>query len=85
MLLNYLSDQIREHDSLVNIEVEDDIDFTICGDTHGQYYDLLTIFEKNGNPSEANPYLFNGDFVDRGPFSVEVFLLLVAWKVALPN
>ena len=85
MLLNYLSDQIREHDSLVNIEVEDDIDFTICGDTHGQYYDLLTIFEKNGNPSETNPYLFNGDFVDRGPFSVEVFLLLVAWKVALPN
>lgn len=58
---------------------------TVCGDTHGQYYDLLHIFERNGLPSPTNPYLFNGDFVDRGSFSVEVIMTLLAYKVAYPE
>lgn len=49
---------------------------TVCGDTHGQYYDVLNIFDMNGYPSSKNPYLFNGDFVDRGSFSVECVSLL---------
>ncbi|KAK7305036.1 hypothetical protein VNO77_42935 [Canavalia gladiata] len=71
--------------SLVDIHVPDDKHFTVCGDVHGQYYDLLNIFELNGLPSEENPYLFNGDFVDRGSFSLEVILTLFAFKCMSPS
>lgn len=54
----------------------------MCGDIHGQYYDLLNIFKLNGAPAEHNKYLFNGDFVDRGSFSVECIVTLIAWKCA---
>ena len=54
---------------------------TVCGDTHGQYYDLNNIFKLNGKPSAENPYLFNGDFVDRGSWGLEVFITLLGWKL----
>lgn len=57
---------------------------TVCGDVHGQFYDLLTIFETNGLPSPTNPYIFNGDFVDRGSFSFEVAITLLSCKVRFP-
>jgi len=58
----------------------------VCGDVHGQYYDLAnSIFKENGTPSADNPYVFNGDFVDRGSFSVEVILTLLAIKVWCPE
>jgi len=59
--------------------------FTVCGDTHGQFYDVLNIFKINGYPSSNNPYLFNGDFVDRGSFSVEVILTYLLFKMACPD
>jgi serine/threonine-protein phosphatase 5 len=55
---------------------------TVCGDTHGQYYDVLHIFETNGNPSATNPYLFNGDFVDRGSFGLEVIVTYLLFKMS---
>ena len=58
---------------------------TVCGDTHGQYYDVLQIFERNGYPSKTNPYLFNGDFVDRGSFSLEVIAIYLMFKLADPE
>ncbi|KAJ6680311.1 hypothetical protein OIU79_019926 [Salix purpurea] len=71
--------------SLVDINVPEGKHFTVCGDVHGQFYDLLNIFELNGLPSEGNPYLFNGDFVDRGSFSLEIILTLFAFKCMCPS
>lgn len=71
--------------SLIDIDIPDDQEFNVCGDVHGQYYDLLNIFKINGYPSETNPYLFNGDFVDRGSFSVEIMITLICWKLLYPN
>lgn len=76
---------LKGSSTLVDIDVPADGEVTVCGDVHGQYYDLLNIWELNGMPSEVNPYLFNGDFVDRGSFSAEVILILVAWKLAYPS
>lgn len=54
----------------------------MCGDIHGQFYDLKELFKVGGDVPERN-YLFMGDFVDRGFFSVETFLLLLALKVPM--
>ena len=61
-----------------------DAPVTICGDIHGQFYDLQELFKVGGDCPKTN-YLFIGDFVDRGFYSVETFLLLLALKVRYPD
>ena len=61
-----------------------DAPVTVCGDIHGQFYDLVELFSEGGQCPETN-YLFMGDFVDRGFYSVETFLLPLALKVRYPD
>lgn len=58
---------------------------TVVGDLHGQFSDLLYILDTNGPPSSNNFYVFNGDFVDRGPASLQTVLTLFALQLAEPN
>ncbi|KAM5472509.1 Palmitoyl-protein thioesterase 1 [Microsporum audouinii] len=71
--------------TMVETGVNEGSKLTVCGDTHGQFFDLLEIFRLNGFPSDTHSYLFNGDFVDRGSWSCEIALLLYAYKWMRPN
>ncbi|OIW03768.1 hypothetical protein TanjilG_30044 [Lupinus angustifolius] len=57
----------------------------VVGDIHGQFHDLLYLFKHEGVPSEKQFYVFNGNYVDKGAWGIEVFLVLLAWKVLMPH
>lgn len=66
------------------VAIDDPI--TIVGDIHGQFYDFLKLLENDvGGNCETTKYVFLGDYVDRGNFSIEVLLLILAMKISRPK
>ena len=84
-LINILAAYYRKMPPLVEINIPEGEHITVCGDIHGQFYDLINIFKLGGFPSPTNHYLFDGDFVDRGSFSVEVIVTLIALNLLYPD
>lgn len=64
--------------------LELDAPVKIVGDIHGQYPDLIRLFEMSGSPPSSN-FLFLGDYVDRGKQSLETILLLLCYKLKYPE
>ncbi len=79
-ILNDTTDLFRRESNVINLSSP----IVICGDIHGQFYDLLQIFECGGG-IENKSYLFLGDYVDRGDFSCEVVIYLWFLKLLYPK
>eukprot|EP00250_Pteridium_aquilinum_P016465 c23114_g1_i1 orf=356-1324(+) len=79
-LCQHSKDILLQQPNLLELEAP----IKICGDIHGQYTDLLRLFEYGGFPPQAN-YLFLGDYVDRGKQSLETICLLLAYKIKYPE
>lgn len=67
------------------MEIADGENLFVVGDIHGQFEDLIRIFEQNGWPTGDKKFIFNGDIVDRGHNSLECLLTLFVMKIVQPN
>jgi hypothetical protein len=82
-LLHTLEDILYQEPNVLELHAP----ITVCGDIHGQLYDLFELFEVSGQITDSSSveYLFMGDYVDRGYYSLETFCFLAALKVKYPT
>uniref|UniRef100_A0A0E0IEE4 Serine/threonine-protein phosphatase n=1 Tax=Oryza nivara TaxID=4536 RepID=A0A0E0IEE4_ORYNI len=76
---------LHREPNLVRVDPRPDQAVVVVGDVHGQLHDVIFLLRDAGFPSDDRVFVFNGDYVDRGAWGLETFLLLLAWKVLLPN
>ncbi|KAF5452987.1 hypothetical protein F2P56_027935 [Juglans regia] len=85
-LIDNASSIFSKESNCVKIDCQrEDSKVVVVGDLHGQFHDLLYLLENAGLPSENQFYVLNGNYVDIGAWGLEVFLLLLAWKVLMPH
>ncbi|DBA77455.1 hypothetical protein WJX77_000861 [Trebouxia sp. C0004] len=85
-ILEALYNLLKQEPTVVDVApAAPDIPVVVVGDTHGQLHDVCSMLQKIGYPSERQLLVFNGDFVDRGAWGLEVLILLACWKLAYPK
>jgi len=77
-------DVLRSENTMGKVSIPSGQHLTIVGDIHGQYWDFMNMLSLTGKPSPESPFIFNGDFVDRGSWSIEVIMVIFAFKLKDP-
>eukprot|EP00249_Psilotum_nudum_P013000 c24094_g1_i3 orf=516-1388(+) len=84
-LIAAASKLLHREPNCLRIDADPRCSIVLVGDIHGQLHDLLHLLEIAGTPSEERIFVFNGDYVDRGAWGLETYIVLLSWKVLLPH
>lgn len=84
-ILSAATKVLSKEPTLLTVSPPENVSLTVVGDLHGAYHDFLHMLRIAGEPSEQSWYIFNGDYVDRGIWSIELLTILAAWKLTLPE
>ncbi|KAL5822478.1 hypothetical protein ACOSQ4_020378 [Xanthoceras sorbifolium] len=85
-LIRAASKIMKGEKNCVKIHVGEDSKVFVVGDIHGQFHDLISFFEESaGFPSDHRYFVFNGNYINRGSWGLEVLLVLLALKVLMPH
>ncbi|XP_058195399.1 serine/threonine-protein phosphatase 7-like isoform X2 [Rhododendron vialii] len=85
-LVRCASEILMEEPNVIRVDgLDTNSEVVVVGDIHGQLHDLIFLLHDAGFLADNKVFVFNGDYVDRGAWGLETFLLLLAWKVSMPK